>query len=594
MQGFQKFPLAKMFSIIIFMVAFIVSTVIQSVKYYQSKTILEQNLESKAQMLLDFAHASKHKSDNVNNKGMHYKIIDKNQKNLSSIEKKIIKQTVQNNSHKISFKTADKYVYAFINKGSTIEYVTFDLFSYKEALHELIISSIVLWLINISILLTMINFLFRRFIVKRIHEVDDIIGKISQGNFIDKEIFDSTKLDKNSKNEIDKIYIHLHEMIQSLKPVIEDVIKNSKEVVFESLYGYGKVKDNVQLIHNQNNFIKSSNENIASIMQMSNSLDFRLHEVLEKSTKSVQTVEQGLSIANDNISSSGEVLHSMQETMQMVTELKEFAQNISKTLSMISDIANETNLISLNAAIEAARAGEHGRGFAVVAEKIRQLADISLSNAQEIHKVIGDIQKNIDSVVYSASHTNTIIQKLSQSSEVLYENFKVIDSVIKDTSITLQSFGKDFIVQEKQLQHVQEDLAKVNHSASLLSDNSTVVEESINSITQLSAYLQDVSEKFDVMVDKRESARKLIVPPIMVQVSNGKDLIDCYIYDISEGGIALIVTKKKSGFQCDTGKVYTIKSEYDSLKLNNRKIQMVYIFNKKDDTTMRVGAKFIS
>jgi len=383
-------------------------------------------------------------------------------------------------------------------------------------------------------------------------------------------------------------------MIQSLKPVIEDVIKNSKEVVFESLYGYGKVKDNVQLIHNQNNFIKSSNENIASIMQMSNSLDFRLHEVLEKSTKSVQTVEQGLSIANDNISSSGEVLHSMQETMQMVTELKEFAQNISKTLSMISDIANETNLISLNAAIEAARAGEHGRGFAVVAEKIRQLADISLSNAQEIHKVIGDIQKNIDSVVYSASHTNTIIQKLSQSSEVLYENFKVIDSVIKDTSITLQSFGKDFIVQEKQLQHVQEDLAKVNHSASLLSDNSTVVEESINSITQLSAYLQDVSEKFDVMVDKRESARKLIVPPIMVQVSNGKDLIDCYIYDISEGGIALIVTKKKSGFQCDTGKVYTIKSEYDSLKLNNRKIQMVYIFNKKDDTTMRVGAKFIS
>jgi len=593
MQQFQKLPLAKMFSIIIFMVAFSVSTIIQSVKYYQSKTILEQYLESKSQMVLDFAHAAEYGKYDVQSKEMQYKVIYKNQVNLTDTEKRLLDEIMKKRLHEVSFQTENRYIRALIDKNNKIEYVSLDLTAHKEALHNLLISSIVLWVINISILLTMINFLFKKFIVKRIHEIDDIIGKVSQGNFIDKEIFDSSKLDKNSKNEIDKIYIHLHEMIQSLKPVIEDVIKNSKEVVFESLYGYGKVKDNVRLIHNQNNFIKSSNQNIASIMQMSNSLDFRLHEVLEKSTKSVQTVEEGLAIANDNISSSAEVLHSMDETMHMVTELKEFAHNISKTLEMISDIANETNLISLNAAIEAARAGEHGRGFAVVAEKIRQLADISLKNAREINTVISAIQKNIDSVVDSASQTNTIIYKLSQSSEVLYENFKVIDSVIKDTSSTLQSFGKDFMVQEKQLQNVQQELQKVNHSATLLSDNSTVVEESIYSITQLSAYLQNVSDKFDVMVDKRESARKLIVPPIMVQVSNNKDLIDCYVYDISEGGISLIVTKKSKGFKCDTGRIYTLKSKDERLKLDGRKIEMVYVFNKKDETTMRVGAKFV-
>ncbi len=593
MQGFQKLPLAKMFSLIIFMVAFVVSTVIQSVKYYQSKMILEQNLDSKAQMILDFAHSAEHGKYDVKNDEMQYKIIYKNQENLTKTEKELLLQLKNKGSSKLSFFTEENYIRAEMDKNGKIEYVSLDLATYKEALHNLLISSVILWIINISILLMMINFLFKRFIVRRIHQVDEIIEKVSQGNFIDQEIFDPKKLDKKSQNEIDKIYIHFHEMIRSLKPVIEDVIKNSKEVVFESLYGYGKVKDNVRLIYNQNNFIKSSNQNIASIMQMSNSLDFRLNEVLEKSTKSVQTVEEGLAIANDNISSSAEVLHSMDETMHMVTELKEFAHNISKTLEMISDIANETNLISLNAAIEAARAGEHGRGFAVVAEKIRQLADISLKNAREINTVISAIQKNIDSVVDSASQTNTIIYKLSQSSEVLYENFKVIDSVIKDTSSTLQSFGKDFMVQEKQLQNVQQELQKVNHSATLLSDNSTVVEESIYSITQLSAYLQNVSDKFDVMVDKRESARKLIVPPIMVQVSNNKDLIDCYVYDISEGGISLIVTKKSKGFKCDTGRIYTLKSKDERLKLDGRKIEMVYVFNKKDETTMRVGAKFV-
>ena len=127
----------------------------------------------------------------------------------------------------------------------------------------------------------------------------------------------------------------------------------------------------------------------------------------------------------------------------------------------------------------------------------------------------------------------------------------------------------------------------------MLSDNSGVVEESINSITQLSAHLQNLSDKFDVMVDKRQSVRKLIVPPITVEVTNGKHTIFCYVYDISEGGISLIVTKKDPQFVCQTGVVYTIKSEENRMRLDGRKIEMVYIFNKKDETTMRVGAKFV-
>ena len=140
---------------------------------------------------------------------------------------------------------------------------------------------------------------------------------------------------------------------------------------------------------------------------------------------------------------------------------------------------------------------------------------------------------------------------------------------------------------------MRKDLQEVDHSSSVLNENSGVVEKSISSITQLSAHLQNLSDKFDVMVDKRQSVRKLIVPPITVEVTNGKHTIFCYVYDISEGGISLVVTKKDPQFVCKTGVVYTIQAKEDKMHLDGRKIEMVYVFNKKDETTMRGGAKFV-
>ncbi len=595
MNFMKKLSLAKMFSILIFSVALFVSTAIQSVKYYQSKTILDDNLNSKAMVLLDFANSAENSiTHKIKSDDTIFNIINPKNKSLNQLEKNIIKKFLKTGQKEFIIKSDKYYIRAQLKDSKYISYVALGLTKYHNSLKNLLFSSIILWIINVSILLTMINFLFKKLIVKRINEILNIISDVSKGNFIDKQLFDKDKFDLNSQNEIDKIYVKLDEMVKSLKPVIEDVIANSKEVVFESLYGYGKVKDNVSLIHGQNNYIQTSFERIQSVMQMSDSLDHRLKELLQQSDQSIKTAHHGSEIVNSNIASSDAVMQSMNQTVVLVDELKEYANSISTTLTMISDIANETNLISLNAAIEAARAGEHGRGFAVVAEKIRELADTSLQNASEINAVIGSIQKNIDNVSKSAYKTNEIVKKLSNDSQVLQENFKVIDDVIKETDQTLKSFGKDFVVQEKHLKSVQKDLTKVNESSTYLSTNSDIVEESINSITNMSAHLQNVSEQFDVMIEQRNSLRKLIVPPVIAKIYKGNIYIDCYIYDISKSGISLIVTQKDRKFSCESGNVYTLKVDDNKVEnINNKKMEVVYIFNKKDDGTMRVGAKFV-
>ena len=580
-QKLKNLPIAKMFSVIIFTIALVVSTAIQSIKYFQSKSILDADLDSKAQAILhfgsDFEVGKSIKKDDI-----YFKIISPNSMAKTKLEKEILKNP------NIKKRVRNQLLVSQKLSDDKIEYVLLDLKSYDKALKSLIISSLIMWIINVSILLTMINFLFKKLIVNRVNDILEIIKEISNGNFIMENLFKNKIYFKNSKNEIDIIFVNLEKMIESLKPVIESVINSSKEVVFESLYGYAKVKDNVNLIENQYESVKKSNKNIETVLNINASLEDRLTELLEKSKSSVITVENGSQIVKNSLNDTKEVQHSMQETVSMVDELKEFTNSIQNILDLISDIANETNLISLNAAIEAARAGEYGRGFAVVADKIRELADVSLENANNINNVIKDIQKNIQKVAISANNTNKIIDKLNNNSKTLQESFEHIDSVIVDTNTTLESFKDGFTLQKDSLKNVKDDLSNVNISSTKLNNNSQTVENAMNSITTLSSNLQTVSEEFDVLVDARESERTLVLPPLKTKIFIDNKSYEVYLYDKSIGGVSFIMTNSDDSSKIHKNKI--IKILIDSSK---KECEILYKIAKKDGEGVRVGAKFI-
>ncbi len=582
MNKIQNLKLAKMFSIFIFMVAFFVSTTINSIKYFQSKSMLDNQLKARAETLLDFANRLKDTKE-VESKDIVYKRVDFN--SLNDFEKKI--KSFFNKQNKINEIIDGKYVSAK-KHDNKLEYILMDLKEYNQSLHKLIITSIIMWIINISILLSMINFLFKKFILNRINDIEDIIKEVSNGNFITETIFKNKKYSKTSQNEIDKIFVNLEKMVNSLKPVINNVINNSKEVVFESLYGYGKVKDNVALIDNQYKSVKKSYNSIEDILHINESLNEKLSEILKESEISVSTVKKGEQVVKESLSSIVEVSKSMNQTVDLVKELENYVYGISKTIEMISDIANETNLISLNAAIEAARAGEHGRGFAVVAEKVRELADISLQNAQDVTNAIKSIQNNITKVSSSAENTKKIITKLHDSSNILKNNFNQIGNITIQTESTLLTFKDDFEKQSNNLTYIKHDLDIVNHNTEVLNKNSFIVENAMNSITSLSADLKAVTEEFDVMIDKREFERTLVLPPKELKIIKNNQSINAHLYDISKGGVSFIVTNI-NGFNINEGEKYTIDSEITG----KRDIIVRYKVEKKNDGTMRIGAKFV-
>ena len=348
---------------------------------------------------------------------------------------------------------------------------------------------LVMMAFSILVVVVLFAFLLVSFgIIKHINRFKEKIVEISDTNDLSKRI------DTNAPTEI----MQMGESFNSLMNSLQALITNSKQSSTENAsishelsttaLGVGnKVEESVVIVNEASSQAKEVQNKI--IDAISDAQDSR--EDIIKANENLGTARDDIISLTSKVQETAETEAELAQNME---ELSKEANEVKTILVVIGDIADQTNLLALNAAIEAARAGEHGRGFAVVADEVRKLAERTQKTLSEINATISVVVQSIGDASTQMSTNSQEIQELANIAQGVEEKINETVDIVSNAVHASESTVQDF---ENTGKNVETIVGKVEEINEISSTNARSVEEIAAAAEHLNTMTDELNAKLE-------------------------------------------------------------------------------------------------
>lgn len=388
-------------------------------------------------------------------------------------------------------------------------------------------------------------FFMSRSISRPIKAAAEVTKQISEGNLT------VTIPESKSKDEIGVLINSERQMVENLKKVISDVQSTSQSVSSsaQQFSASGtELNSAIQQIATTVDQVSRGSQTQAQRIEKSKHVVEELAKSMgELSSSAKESVEMSNQVgvlsekSTESAKEAGERMNKMirvtNESAQKVKVLADKTNEITAVLEVIKQIADQTNLLALNAAIEAARAGEAGRGFAVVADEVRRLAESSARSSEEIDAKLKQIQEHAQQVV---GDIETSANEVNQGKMIIDTSLRALHEIatnIKNVSETVKNLSESTQQQMIKVKSVSEDVVEIaavsEENAAATEEASAAVEEqtsqtheisnAANQLAELSMQMQTTVAKFKLELDDVQEAPKQPEKSILAKIKAAKN-----------------------------------------------------------------------
>lgn len=299
----------------------------------------------------------------------------------------------------------------------------------------------------------------------------------------------TARLIHNSKDVIGEITAKFNVFVENLQNMIIEIKTNADNIFNYSNQLTDISAQTLEGANKQNklldDIVSSANNSLTSV----NSIKENATNASENTSLAKSEVSKGRIVVEESIKRMEELNNQTNHTSNIVAELQKQSESINGFLGVIRGIAEQTNLLALNAAIEAARAGEQGRGFAVVADEVRSLATKAHTSTEEIDKIITDMSQQVNQAVNSmeenASQVQSEVENSKKVGELLESIYNINDKVNDiNTSIT-ESISNQAVMMEIITKHTEDIQSISQENMQKAKESNQSIESQLLSISKL-------------------------------------------------------------------------------------------------------------